>query len=228
MYHFEYVPKKEISKKKKEVIELIKFAQDKVRESFTFQFDFIGSSKRNMVIYDIKRNIGFDFDIDIEINNDKEKYTPEEIKQKLMDAFNKAVAEKYYCGYYNLNFSNCENNTRVFTIKVKDHEKSRIVYSCDFAIVNNYGKGQEEYIRFNKSNNIYTWEKQSKGFYRLPEKIKFCKDNGLWNEVRKIYLNKKNHNTNKDKKSRSIFAETINQVYNKIHSSNEKYQFKIV
>lgn len=53
---------------------------------------------------------------------------------------------------------------------------------------------------------------QTHGFYLLPEKIEFCKENDLWQEVRNIYIEKKNSNTDKRKKSRSIFADTIHQV----------------
>lgn len=35
------------------------------RSDFTFQYTFIGSSSRNMITYDAKSNIGFDFDVNI-------------------------------------------------------------------------------------------------------------------------------------------------------------------
>ena len=52
------------------------------------------------------------------------------------------------------------------------------------------------------------------GFYMLLEKIEWLKSNGLWQEVRDRYLDNKNNNEDPNKKSRSIFAETIAQVYN--------------
>lgn len=103
-----------------------------------------------------------------------------------MKAFNKYAYE------YNYDF--CEDSTRVFTIKVKDIANSRIIHSCDFAIVNNYEENQQ-YIRFNKKSNTYNWAQQSSGFYLLPEKINFCKENSLWQEVRDTYIEKKNNNT---------------------------------
>ena len=90
--------------------------------------------------------------------------------------------------------------------------KSKILHSCDFAIVHDYGNDEQEYIRFNKKQNSYSWEAQSKGFYKLPDKIDFCKNNNLWQAVRDLYLEKKNHNLDSSKKSRSIFAETIHQI----------------
>lgn len=203
MYDFRYVSKSELTPLKRELIELINLVQKEVREQFTFQYEFVGSVKRNMVTCDVKSNIGFDFDINLMVNNDDEEYRPKKIKHILMKAFNKFVGKYRY--------DSCEDSTRVFTIKVKDKHNSRILHSCDFAIINNCG----DYIKFNKKENEYIWEEQPEGFYCLPEKIKFCKDNFLWLEVRKIYIEKKNCNTDKNKKSRSIFAETIHQVCQK-------------
>ena len=151
MYHFRYVSKNEIAPLKNQMIELIGLVQDEIRKYFTFQYEFIGSVKRNMVTCDAKSNIGFDFDVNIMVN-------------------------------------------------------------FDFAIVNNYEDNRQEYIRFNKKSNSYNWVEQSNGFYLLPEKVEFCKDNSLWTEVREIYIEKKNCNTDKNKKSRSIFADAIHQV----------------
>lgn len=204
MYHFQYVAKKELKPAKKQLMELIHKVQDEVRDNFTFQYEFVGSVKRNMVTWDVKSNAGFDFDVNIIVNDCDGDFDAEKTKNILMCAFNK-YARKY--GY-----DSCEDSTRVFTIKVKDRKNSRIRYSCDFAIVNDYGNNQQEYIRYNKKRKNYTWEEQTKGFYCLPEKIKFCKDNQLWQEVREIYLDKKNYNTDSNKKSRSIFAETIHEV----------------
>ena len=52
MYHFEYVSKKEAAPYKSQLIELLNRVQDYVRDEFTFQFTFIGSSSRNMITYD--------------------------------------------------------------------------------------------------------------------------------------------------------------------------------
>lgn len=203
MYHFKYVTKAELAPFKKELIELIHLVQNDVRDDFTFQYEFIGSVSRNMVTFDPQSNTGFDFDVNLFVNDDEEDYKPGEIKHILMDAFNKH-ARKYRYDF-------CEDSTRVFTIKVKDKKNSKILHSCDFAIVNNYGENQQEYIRFNKPHN-YAWVEQPDGFYQLPDKIEFCKENGLWTDVRNLYLDKKNNNTVKGKKSRSIFAETVHQI----------------
>ena len=148
MHDFCYVSKKEAAPVKAELLDIIHEVQDIVRDDFTFQFTFIGSSSRNMITYDRKSNIGFDFDINIEVNDDDENYEPKEIRTIIRKALDK-VARQYGYDY-------CEDSTRVLTIKKKDRPNSRIIHSCDFAIVNNCGGGRQQYIRYNKDNQTYT------------------------------------------------------------------------
>ena len=164
-----------------------------------------------MVTYDVKSNIGFDFDVDIHVNDDECEFSAKEIKTKIMLVLNK-VAPRF--GY-----DNDEDSTRVITIKVKDRKNSKILHSCDFAIVNDYidddGNERQEYIRFNKKQISYTWEEQSRGFYLLDEKAEWVKDNEYWNEMRDLYLDKKKRNNDPHKRSRSIYAETIHEICQK-------------
>lgn len=204
MYHFEYVSRKELNPVMDELTELIHRVQDNLRNKFTFQYQFVGSVRRKMVTQDPRSNIGFDFDVNIMVNDPDENYSAEEIKRLLMGAFDK------YAWQYG--YDCCEDSTRVFTIKVKDRFRSRIRYSCDFAIVYDCSNNRQQYIRFNKKNRSYSWEYQPDGFHRLEEKTDFCRQNGLWPEVRELYLYKKNHNPDINKKSRSIFAETVHQI----------------
>lgn len=166
MHNFQYVNPKQLSSVKQDLIQIIHSVQDEVRQDFTFQFKFVGSIKRNMVTCDVKSNIGFDFDVDIHVNDDECKYFAKEIKKKIRLAFNKIV----HCYGYD----NAEDSTRVLTIKVKDRKNSRILHSCDFAIVNDYIDDDEserqEYIHFNKRQNTYSWEEQPQGFYLLGKK----------------------------------------------------------
>ena len=83
-----------------------------------------------MVTYDVESNVGFDLDVNIYVNDDECRFSAKEIKTKIMLALNKVV---HYYGY-----DNVEDSTRVITIKVKDKENSKILHSCDFAIVNDY------------------------------------------------------------------------------------------
>ena len=206
---YEYVPRKEYQPVKNELIELINLVQNEVREYFTFTYEFIGSAPRNMITRAVNSNTSYDFDVNLRVNDNENRYSAKEIKDILMNGFNA------YARYFEYDY--CEDSKRVITIKVKDSGNSRILHSCDFAIVNDYvddnGYEKQEYIHFNKKQNTYEWQEQPDGFYGLPEKIQWIKDEGLWQEVRDRYLENKNSNLAFTKKSRSIFAETVAQVF---------------
>lgn len=210
MYDFVYVTKASAQSVKNELIQIIHEVQDLIEEYFTFQFKPVGSSSRNMITYDRKSNIGYDFDFDLEINDDDENYTPEEIRHIIKNAIDQ-VAPRFGYKY-------CEDSTRVLTIKKVNIFTSRILHSCDFAIVYNCEDGRQQYIRFNKDHNNYTWEYQGKGFKRLENKITWLMANGYWGELQDYYIYKKNCNNNPNKHSRSIFAESINEMYQKNRS----------
>lgn len=207
MHDFIYVNRNEAKPFKNELIQIIYEVQDLVEDYFTFQFRPVGSSSRNMITYDKKSNIGFDFDFDLEINDNEENYSPTEIRHIIKNAIDQ-VAPRY--GY-----NHCEDSTRVLTIKKVNTITSQILHSCDFALVYNCDDGSQQYIRFNKKNNNYTWEYQGKGFKNLEKKITWLKGNGCWEDLQDYYIDKKNQNNNPDKHSRSIFAESINEMYQK-------------
>ena len=207
MHDFRYVTKNEAKPIKEELYQILYEVQNLVRDHFTFSFTTVGSSSRNMITYDTKSNIGFDFDINIEVNDDEENFEPKEIREKIRNAINR-VAPRY--GY-----KTCEDSTRVLTIKKVNTFTCRIIHSCDFAIVYNCKDGRQQYIRFNKGNNYYSWEYQGKGFVGLEKKIDWLKKENLWGELLDYYLYKKNTNDNPDKHSRSIFAESINEMCQK-------------
>lgn len=207
MHDFKYVTKNEATPIKKELYQILYEVQDLVRDKFTFSFTPIGSSSRNMITYDAKSNIGFDFDINIEVNDDNEDFEPKEIRTIIRNAIDR-IAPRY--GY-----KCCDDSTRVLTIKKVNTFSSRIIHSCDFAIVYNCTDGRQQYICFNKDNNYYSWEYQGKGFVGLNKKIDWLKKKSLWGKLQDYYIKKKNANENPDKHSRSIFAESINEMCQK-------------
>lgn len=209
MHDFEYVPKGEWKPIKNELIKIIHELQDEVRNVFTFQYHFVGSSERKMITRDRNSNTGFDFDVNIEVNDPDEKYSAEEIRNILRNGLNE-VTKPY--GYLIFGYGYTEDSTRVLTIKLKDRQNSRILYSCDFCIIYECDNGRQQYIRYNKKQKSYSWEYQPKGYYKLSEKIEWIKKQKLWQQVKDNYIYKKNTNTDDNKKSRAIFAETIHQV----------------
>lgn len=207
MQNFVYVTKAEAKPVRDELIKIIHEVQKIVSPSFTFQFKPVGSSSMNMITYDRKSNIGFDFDFNLEINDKEENYNAGEIRHIIKNAIDR-IAPRY--GY-----KTCEDSTRVLTIKKVNTFSSHILHSCDFALVYNCRNGRQQYIRYNKKNLNYTWEYQGKGFKNLDQKIIWLKHKGYWRELQDYYIDKKNCNNNPDKRSRSILAESINEMYQK-------------
>lgn len=211
MLNFQYVMGKQLSPVKNDLIQIITFVQSLIRKDFTFQFYFVGSTRRNMVTYDADTNVGYDFDVNIQVNSTSENLTAKEIKMKIKDALDK-IAIHFRYDY-------AEDSTRVLTIKFKDKENSRILHGCDFAIVNDYidddGYEGQQYIHFNKKQNKYFWAEQPKGYYLLEAKADWIKANDHWKEVRTLYLGHKNRNNDPHKHSRSIYAETIHHICQK-------------
>lgn len=211
MYHYKYVDRSEWAPVREELLGLLHKLQDEVREHFTFQYHFIGSSKRNMITRDLCGNKGFDFDVDLEINDRSCRYSPSQIREILRVGIDRITNPN---GLPVMGYDHAENSTRVLTIKVKDPANSRILHSCDLCIVRKSCDGRRQYIRKNIRHYNYTWEYQSEDFEALPEKIDWVKRNGHWQEVRELYLRKKNNNF-PFKPSRSLFAEAVHEIWQK-------------
>ena len=215
MRSFEYVPKEEYGPARDNLTKLINDVQDLLRNQFTFSYQFIGSSRRNMITREIKGNQGFDFDVDLRVNDDEENYSPKELKNLLMAGINRVVLNYGYCY--------CEDSSSVITIKKIDCLNSRIDFSCDFAIVNDFedknGNPHQQYIYFDKNKNEYRWRERTKEYCGLRDKEEVIKKAGRWGIVRDLYLNKKCR-FSYEKKSRTLYAETINEVFD--WSSHQK------
>lgn len=65
------------------------------------------------------------------------------------------------------------------------------------------------------SRNMITYDaKSNKGFYMLPERFQWIKDNGLKGALYTLYIRRKNNNDDPNKHSRSLFVEAVNACYN--------------
>ena len=113
MHDFRYVSKKEAAPVKADLLDLIHEVQDEVRDKFTFQYEFVGSASRNMITYDAKSNVGYDFDVNFEVNDDDNNYTPKQIRTIIRNAIDKFAPLHGY--------DYCEDSTRVLTIKQKHY-----------------------------------------------------------------------------------------------------------
>ena len=91
MHDFRYVSKKEAAPIKEILLEIIHATQNLVRDNFTFQYEFVGSASRNMITCDTKSNIGFDFDVNIYVNDEDENFTAQQIRQIIKQALDRVA-----------------------------------------------------------------------------------------------------------------------------------------
>jgi len=215
---YEFVPRNEYRPFQQEVEAIIKKVQNLVRDSFTFQFRTVGSAGRALIMREINGNRGFDLDYNLILNNpDADHFwKPEFAKLALLKAFDEAIKGTM--------FDNPEDSTTSITIKVKDRAKSRIIRSCDFAVI--YYPNDEEYsyfkyVRFNKKAGNYTWEVR-KSSYQAEEKLDWLKENveGYWYEIKTEYEKLKNANKDPNKHSFQLYFESINNVFNRFYNQN--------
>lgn len=207
---YEFVPKSELSPVKEQVEEIIKMLQDAMREyGVTFTFKLVGSGGKHLVTRVVNGNTGFDFDYNLGIQKDGD-FSARELRLKV-----KSKLESVLTG---TGYSTVSAGKQSMTFKFVDHENSRVIHSCDFALVNDYedeaGDLYQAILIWIKDEDNYIWNKRpyTKNY---GDKLSNLKANGLWQEVKDEYLKIKNNNQDKEKKSFSLFFEAINNVYNR-------------
>ncbi|SFW22603.1 hypothetical protein [Ruminococcus flavefaciens] len=157
MPHFRYVTRKEASPLRKELMEFIRQIQIEVKSEFTFVPQFIGSSSRNMITCIRQGNTGFDFDIDILVNNPR-NLSPVKIHNILFNAIRKHIKST--------SFSNLEDSTRVITIKaIKKHNE----------IIDDFQNNQDSSLEKYK-NTVFQRFFDIAFLNNLKEKEKYAKD----------------------------------------------------
>lgn len=226
MNKYEFVPKSEYMPVRIELEKIIKKVQRLLHDEFTFQFKLVGSGGKHLITRKINGNKGFDFDYNIILNHRKSNegyyWKPKYAKETLINAFREVVKDTEY--------SDPENSTTSITIKVKDRKNSKIIHSCDFAVIyypNDAEDNHYKYIRFNKPTH-YTWEIRNIS-KNIDDKLYWLKENvkNYWNILKEHYLNLKNINQDENKHSFQLYYETINNIYNKFHNNRNNKSYNI-
>ena len=217
MSEYEYVSRSEYAPVRKELEQIINRLQDEMRKSYglTFQFRLIGSGQRHLVTRIKGGNKGYDFDYNLILTppEDGYRYIAKAIKQEFMDALKIALKGTKY--------SFPKDSTSSITIKVVDKNGKKIEHSCDFAIIY-YGENDGDdgyfYLRNNKPQQAYQFVFRASNF-EIDEKVQEIIEDGGWDYIREEYLLLKNNNyKNKHRKpSFSLYAETVNNVYNQMY-----------
>ena len=218
MAKYEYVNKSEYRPVREELENIIRRTQKILRKNktgITFRYELIGSGSKHLITRIKGGNKGFDFDYNL-ILNCKPGYhwLPDYARKNITKAIGEAVK--------GTRFSNPQNSSVAITIKVKDTKYSRILYSCDFAVIYypDENSNEHKYVYLDKSNGKYTWEiREYTKDYHI--KLDWLKKNvhDYWERIKEEYLKLKDNNKDPNKRSFQLFYETISNIYNKYHNN---------
>lgn len=173
----------------------------------------IGSGAKNLVTQNA--NEPFDLDYNLIIHSLARDWNPNEsenkkwLKDTIRKELNKLLGKK---------FRDAQDSTSVLTARFIDNGKR--LFSFDLAII--IKNCQEKYFRLihDKDNDCFYWNEVPYSL-DVEEKVTELKENGWWQDVRDVYLEKKNmYLTRNDTLHPSfiVYVESVNQVFNEFEN----------
>lgn len=182
----------------------------------SFEAKVIGSGKRGLNTREINGNKGFDFDFNLIIDAPPQGqiWVADRVKQIFMDAADYAVKGTKY--------SHPKDSTRAITIKVIDKKNSKIVHSCDYAIIYYDEDGGYYYLHNDKTGGKHNYSFNKRDLkYPIEEMERYIQNNaGRFSTtgkdwIEEEYLKVKNSD-NQDKDSHILYVEALYNIVNHI------------
>ena len=183
------------------------------RKKISATFTLIGSGGKNLVT---RNGDGpFDLDYNLEIVKAEDCYWDDLklLKETVRTCLNRAMVDTF--------FKDAQDSTSCLTALLHFREKPDLEFSFDVAIVTRDEDGNVYRLIHNKNawgigNDQYVWNMVPNS-KKIWDKAHWLKDNGLWEEVRRVYLKKKNmylQRQDHNHPSYIVYVETINELYN--------------
>lgn len=173
----------------------------------------VGSGAKNLITQNENKPIDLDYNLCILNTESINILDCREIKEYVRKQFNKVLSSN--------GWDDCQDSTSAFTTKERVFKKgNKTAFKMDIAITCEYHNNWQRLIHqktgFVNRDRYYWNEVQDSG--RLEEKVRVIKSEKLWDEVRRIYLKKKNFYLCRNDHSHPsfvIYVEAVNQIYNK-------------
>lgn len=206
---YEFVPRKEYKEAAKIARSFIDQLQKELKNHLTFDKSLIGSVKSRLVTRNGNQN-PFDFDYQLEIKKIKDKKY--ENTNQILEIFLTKINQikKYYPSIS----KKIDNGKKVFKIKIDHSIENKVWFNIEISIlrlINN----EMNIIYFDKKTNKKIYNKEKFDFANnkeLKQKFLMIRQNPqLWLDFKKRYLKKKNSKEYVNRKSISIYKETINE-----------------
>ena len=170
----------------------------------------IGSYAKNMVTRNGKAPYDLDYNLEI-IKQLPTKYSD-------LEKFKNLVRSEMDKKLRNTGFSCGKDSKSVITYILHLPNKTHMKFSFDIGIVSRNKNGNLQRLIHNKNKNSFTWNeaKDSKG---IENCAKILKSHGHAEEIKAVYLKKKNDYLSKNQKenhpSFNVYIETVNELYRK-------------
>lgn len=210
---YSYVPKSESKKFRMFCSDkLNQLKQELYKKGYEVDFYLVGSGMKNLVTRNEEESYDLDYNIEF-LNVSIFDLKPQKIKDFIMSFLNIITVKG------SSPFKNCQDSTSTITSRLVFDEK--LYFSFDVAILAKNKDGDFCRLIHNKKggDNSYHWEQvpNSKEIYK---RFDFLKKHGYFNELREIYLDKKNLYLCRNDHNHSsfiIFKECVNQMWDKYY-----------
>lgn len=191
-----------------------------------------GSGKTALAYYNVRYltdyyqkhgNGPYDLDYNLLVMKADDEYRdPRLLKDTIRNALNKAVGGKF--------FSDAQDSTSCLTALLHFKDTPNVEFSFDVAIIKKNPNGNYMRLVHNKPWNQYTWNEVPRS-HQVKDRADDIKEEGLWQEVRDKYLEKKNmylswqdHNH----PSFVVYVEAVNEVYNRYFNRGGGYSVQSI
>lgn len=144
------------------------------------------------------------------------------LKETVRNALNRAERREF--------FSDAQDSTSCLTALLHFKDTPNVEFSFDVAIIKKNPNGNYMRLIHNKPWNQYTWNEVPRS-HQVKDRADEIKKEGLWQEVRDKYLEKKNmylswqdHNH----PSFVVYVEAVNEVYNRYFNRGGGYSVQSI
>lgn len=176
------------------------------------QAHLIGSGAKNLITQNENEDIDLDYNLVI-INSSWDINDCKQIKEYVKKKFNDVLK--------NSGLGACSDSKSCLSTKKMHFERDNSAkFSIDLAIVCENQDGAWYRLIHKKTGYVdhdeWIWN-ISRNSKELTNKVKWIKDNNLWNELRNAYLAKKNmylRRGDNEHPSFICYIETVNEIYN--------------
>ena len=225
---YEFVYESEAKRYRSDCSDVLKKTCELLKEKgISAQFSLIGSGARNMIT---RNGDGpYDLDYNLSIMRAEERYWSDLrlLKETVRNALNWAERREF--------FSDAQDSTSCLTALLHFKDTPNVEFSFDVAITTKNKNGN--YMRLIHNKNVYalgldqyTWNEVPNS-HQVKDKADEIKEEGLWQEVRDRYLEKKNmYLSRQDRNHPSfvVYVEAVNEVYNRYFNRGGGYSVQSI